>query len=95
MAKDIVTLYIDDSSIRLLVTQGTEIMKWAEIPLEPGQVKNAVVINEVEVAAKITQLLEVQDVKSKKVNVGVSGLWNKFISRGRVVHHQKDNNRSF
>jgi type IV pilus assembly protein PilM len=75
MAKEIVTLYIDDSSIRLLITEGTEIMKWAELPLEPGQVKNAVVIEEAEVAAKITQLLEVQNVKSKKVNVGVSGLY--------------------
>jgi type IV pilus assembly protein PilM len=75
MAKEIVTLYIDDNSIRLLVTHGEEIMKWAELPLEPGQVKNAVVIKETEVAAKIKQLFEVQNVKTRKVNVGVSGLY--------------------
>ena len=74
MAKKIVTLYIDDTSIRLLVTRGKRIRKWADLPLEPGLVKNAVDIKETEVAAKIKQLFKVQKVKAKKVNVGVSGL---------------------
>ncbi len=74
MAKEIVTLYIDDASIRLLVTHGTQIIKWAELLLEPGQVKNAVVIEEAEIAAKITQLFEAQKIRAKKVTVGVSGL---------------------
>jgi len=74
MAKKIVTLYIDDTSIRLLVTRGKRIRKWADLPLEPGLVKNAVVIEQTEVAAKIKQLFKIQKVKAKKVNVGVSGL---------------------
>jgi len=74
MAKKIVTLYIDDTSIRLLVTHGKRIRKWADLPLEPGLVKNAVVIEETEVAAAIKQLFEVHKIKGEKVNVGVSGL---------------------
>jgi len=74
MAKKIVTLYIDDTSIRLLVTRGKRIKEWADLPLELGLVKNAVVIEETEVAAKIKQLFKVLKVKAKKVNVGVSGL---------------------
>ncbi|GAG51530.1 unnamed protein product, partial [marine sediment metagenome] len=35
MAKKIVTLYVDDTSIRLLVTQGNRVRKWADVPLEP------------------------------------------------------------
>ncbi|MFC1993190.1 pilus assembly protein PilM [Chloroflexota bacterium] len=74
MIKKIVTLYIDDASVRLLVTTGKRIKKWAELPLEPGLVKGGVVIKEAEVAAQIKQLLQVNKVKANKVIIGVSGL---------------------
>jgi len=74
MGKKIVTLYIDDASIRLLVTHGKQIKKWTDMPLEPGLVKNGVVIEEAEVAAKIKRLFKVWKVRAKKVIVGVSGL---------------------
>ncbi len=74
MAKKIVTLYIDDTSIRLLVVHGTRIKKWADLPLEPGLVKNAVVVKEAEVADKIKQLFKARRIKAKKVILGLSGL---------------------
>jgi len=74
MAKKIVTLYVDDTSIRLLVTQGNQVRKWADMPLEPGLVKSAVVIKEAEVARKIKQLLKAEKVSANKVIVGLSGL---------------------
>jgi type IV pilus assembly protein PilM len=73
-AQKIVTLYIDDTSLRLLVTHGTQIVKWADLPLEPGWVKNAVVIEEAEVANAIKRLFKAKRVKKHKVVVGVSGL---------------------
>ena len=74
MINKIVTLYVDDSSIRLLVTSGKQIKKWAELPLEPGLVEGAVVIKEAEVAAKIKQLLKKQGEEARRVIVGLSGL---------------------
>jgi len=74
MANKIVTLYIDDTSLRLLVTHGKKIKKWADLPLEPGLVKNAVVVKEAEVAAKIKQLYKTLKVKTNKVIIGLSGL---------------------
>ena len=74
MAKNVVTLYIDDTSIRLLVAHGNRIKKWADLPLEPGLVKNNVVVEEAEVAAKIKQLFKAQKVKAEKVILGLSGL---------------------
>jgi len=74
MASKIVTLYIDDTSIRLLVAAGKRIKKWAESPLEPGLVKSGVVIKEEEVASQTKQLLKALKVKTKKVVVGMSGL---------------------
>ncbi len=74
MAKKIVTLYIDDSSLRLLVTRGQRIKKWADCPLEPGLIKSNVVIEEAQVAARLKQLFKAQKVRRKKVIVGLSGM---------------------
>ncbi|RJQ40326.1 MAG: hypothetical protein C4555_01810 [Dehalococcoidia bacterium] len=74
MAKSVVTLYIDDSRLQLLVTKGIRIKKWAERQLEPGLVNNGVVANEDEVASKISSLIESQKVHVKKVVLGLSGI---------------------
>ncbi|HUU08394.1 MAG TPA: pilus assembly protein PilM [Dehalococcoidales bacterium] len=74
MAEKLLTLFIDDASLRLMVTRGQRVRKWAEAPLEPGMVQNNVVIKKAEVAAKIKQLLKAQRVKTKKVILGLSGL---------------------
>jgi len=74
MAKRIVTLYIDDTSIRLLVTSGLKVKKWVDVPLPPGLVKNSVILKETEVATRIKQILKMQKVNENKVVVGISGL---------------------
>jgi len=73
MAKKIVTLYVDDTSLRLMVTDGKQIKEWAESPLEPGLVENTVVMKEEEFADKIKQLLKLQKVTTKKIVVAISG----------------------
>jgi len=74
MAKKMVTLYIDDTSIRVLVAHDKRIKKWADLPLEPGLVKNGVVLKEAEVTAKVKQLFRVRKIRAKKVIISVSGL---------------------
>ncbi|MBI2829984.1 MAG: pilus assembly protein PilM [Chloroflexi bacterium] len=74
MAKKVVTLFIDDTGIRLLVASGRQVKKWADLPLEPGLVKSSVVIRETEVANRIKQFLKTHKVKTRKVVVGLSGL---------------------
>ncbi|MBI4334827.1 MAG: pilus assembly protein PilM [Chloroflexi bacterium] len=74
MASQTVTLYIDDSSLQLLVTRGKRIKRWGRASLEPGLVRGGTIVNEVEVARIITDLLKAQKVKTKKVVVGMSGL---------------------
>ena len=71
---EVVTLYIDDTSLRLLVAKGKRVEKWAQLPLEPGLVSGGAIVDEAEVAAKIKELLKDQGVKSKKVIAGLSGL---------------------
>ncbi len=74
MAKNVVTLYIDDSNLRLLVAKGKQIKKWADLPLEPGLIRDGVVLDEAKLAAKIRELLKAQRVKARKVITGLSGL---------------------
>ncbi|MFH1087612.1 MAG: pilus assembly protein PilM [Chloroflexota bacterium] len=74
MAKRIVTLYVDDTGLRLLVVRDRQIEQWAELPLEPGVVKDNVVVKEAELAAQIRRLFQGSKVKTRKVIVGLSGL---------------------
>ncbi len=74
MTGKIVTLYLDDASIRLAVVQGKRIKKWAEVPLEPGVIEGGIILKEVEIANRIKRLLNEQKVTGKKVIVGISGL---------------------
>ena len=87
MTKRVTTLYIDDANIRLLVATGKRVKKWADLPLEPGLIKGAVIIKEAEVAAKIKQLFEDHRVKTKKVIVGMSGFrcLTRPITSGRIL----------
>jgi type IV pilus assembly protein PilM len=74
MWNETVSLYIDDSSLRLMVTQGQHIKKSASLKLEPGLVKGSIVIQEAEVAARIRQLLKSQKVNTRKIILGFSAL---------------------
>ncbi len=79
MAKKVVALYIDDVSIRLLVTNGKQIRKWGEVPLELDMVKQSVVLKPEDVAAKIKHLFRILKIKSKKVTLGLGG--NRCLTR--------------
>lgn len=73
MSKRIYALYIDDNSIKLLESRGKRIKEWADMPLEPGLVKNGVVVEEEKVVSKIQQLFQNRSLKGK-VLIAISGL---------------------
>jgi type IV pilus assembly protein PilM len=74
MAKKKITLYIEDTDIKLLVSKGKQIDKWASLLLEPSLVRDGVIVDEDQVAESIKTLLKLGEVKTKKVSVGISGL---------------------
>ena len=74
MAGKITTLYIDDTSIRLVVTSGKRISKLADIPLDESFADVSIKVREAEIAAKIKQLFKANKVTTKKVILGLSGL---------------------
>lgn len=68
------TLFIDDTNIRLLVTKGKRVQKWARLPLEPGLVRDGVIVDEAQIVERLKELFKLQKVSARKVIAGISGL---------------------
>ena len=68
------TLFIDDTNIRLLVNKGKRVQKWARLPLEPGLVRDGVILEEAQVVDQLKELFKLQKVSASKVIAGMSGL---------------------
>jgi type IV pilus assembly protein PilM len=73
MAKRVITLFIRDTSINLLVMKGVHVEKWASLPLEPGLVSQGLVVDEAQVAARVKQIFKETGAKAKKVITALSG----------------------
>ena len=74
MAKKAVTLFIDDTEIKLLVAKGKRVQKWARLPLETGLVKDGVILDEDQMAERLKELFQMTKVTPGKVITGLSGL---------------------
>ena len=69
-----VTLYVEDTDIKLLLTKDRQIEKWASLLLPPGLVSDGVILDEDQVAQHINELFQLQEIKTRKVTTAVSGL---------------------
>jgi type IV pilus assembly protein PilM len=69
-----VTLDIEDTSIRIMAVAGRRIQTAASLPLEPGLVRDGVVIDTATVSQRLTELLSAHGINEKKVVVSISGI---------------------
>jgi len=74
MARSSLTLYLNDAGLRLLVSSGSVVKKWAVASLEPGLVKGAVVQDAAAVSAKVAGLMAELGISGGKVQICLSGL---------------------
>ena len=74
MAKQQVSLYIDDASISVLASKGRAPQKWATVALDRGLIKEGVVQDQQAVAAKIKELWRSSGILRRRVTIGISGL---------------------
>ncbi len=74
LAAKIATLYIDTNSLRLLVSRGRRVLEWAYLPLEQELISNNVVVDELELALRVKQMLTAHKSQGSTVYVGLSGL---------------------
>jgi type IV pilus assembly protein PilM len=74
MARNTVSLYIDDTSIRLMVTRGKRITRLADAPLDVSLNDIDTDEKEKELTEKVRNLLKSNRIHAKKVILGLSGL---------------------
>ena len=68
------TIYVDDSAIWVLVARGRQLRSWANMPLEPGLVKDGVILDEDAVAREVRELWRAKDIGARKVIAAISGI---------------------
>ncbi|HEY55007.1 MAG TPA: pilus assembly protein PilM [Dehalococcoidia bacterium] len=73
MAKKVVTLFIRDDSVNLLIMAGKRVEKWASLPLEPGLVSQGLVVEEAQVANKLKELFKLEKIAAGRIIAGLSG----------------------
>ena len=69
-----VTLDIEDSCIRMMVTKGRRVETAATLPLEPGLVEDGVILDKDTVSQRITELMDAHSVAEKQVVTSISGI---------------------
>jgi type IV pilus assembly protein PilM len=69
-----VTLDIEDTSIKMMVVKGRMVETVASLPLEPGLVHDGVIIDPATVGRRISELMAAHGVTEKRVVVGISGI---------------------
>ncbi len=74
MPSNTTTLYINDTSIRLMVTRGKRITKLADVPLDTSLSSITTEGKEAELVAKIKNLFKSNKISDRKVILGLSGL---------------------
>lgn len=74
MAKTVITLFVRSDCVTYVATKGKRIFKWAELPLEPGTVKDGLIADPRAVGLQIRNFVKGQGVRSKNVIAGLTGL---------------------
>lgn len=74
MGRNTTSIYINDTSIRLMVTHGKRITKLADVPLDTSLYDIDTEEKETELIAKIKLLFKSNKISSRKVILGLSGL---------------------
>jgi len=72
-SKKIVTLNIESTDLRLLVIRGKRVEEWSSVSLEPGLVKEGLILDLPAVSRVISELMAGQGVKGKEIIASLSG----------------------
>jgi Tfp pilus assembly PilM family ATPase/Tfp pilus assembly protein PilN len=83
MPRSITTLYIDDTSIKLMVIRGKRVNKLGDVPLDTNLMNNTSEEKQEELVTKIRHLIRTNKINTKRVIIGISGL--QCISRPAVL----------
>lgn len=76
LSKRTMTLDISSAAIRLLMTNGKRVERWASAPLEPGLIKEGLISDPLALGARLKHCIESSKMKGGKVVASISGLYS-------------------
>ena len=76
LSKRTITLDINSTAIRLLMTKGKRVERWASASLEPGLVEGGLISDPPALGNRVKQLMEFSKIRGKKVIASLSGLYS-------------------
>lgn len=68
------TLDISDSHIRLMMVKRRQVTTAAALPLQPGLIKDGVIIDKAAISQRLTELLETCGIREREAAVSLSGI---------------------
>ena len=71
-----VTLEISSTEIRLMETEGTKVIRWASLALEPGIFEDEVITDHQALSIAVRQLMSSSGINASNITVSVSGLYS-------------------
>lgn len=91
-SKKVITLNIEASSIRGLILNGKNIELWESLPLEPGIVRDGIVLEQETLGQRIDSLFNRMNAPRDKTIISLTGLHSTFriLSLPRVKREQMD-----
>jgi type IV pilus assembly protein PilM len=69
-----ITLDIEDTSIKIMSISGRRVQNAASLPLEPGLVRDGVIVDPSTVGRRVGELMTAQGITDKKAVVSISGI---------------------
>jgi type IV pilus assembly protein PilM len=73
MAEKVISVFIRDDAVNLLLVEGRGVKKWASLPLESGLVREGLVLDESRVAGELDKLFKRAKITTRRVVAGISG----------------------
>ena len=73
MAEKVISVFIRDDAVNLLLVEGRWVKKWASLPLESGLVREGLVLDESRVAGELDKLFKRAKITTRRVVAGISG----------------------
>lgn len=85
MATRVISLYLDDANIRLLIARGRKVERWASRALDEGLVDGGIILDEAKMADIISELIETaKSIKTEKETFRES-IANFFSGKSKVI----------
>lgn len=74
LAREVVTVNIESTDLRIMITKAGRVKWWGSVPLEPGVVKEGLILNHQAVSTAMGEIIASKRLKKGKATTSLSGI---------------------